>query len=199
MVAAIGMVLAWMLPEHPLRTSVAAAAGDVGEEMTETFPMPSDRDPMAQLVLGMSVLADRDVQRKFIERIVERAGVDLLPASAWLLLRFERDPTADPHAIGRAQHVPADRIEAALSQLEQRRLVDRTPGSGGRPRRELTAAGCEVFARLAAARRERLAELFKDWEPERHERMAELLGQLAVEMVPDVQRPESSKEKERPA
>lgn len=43
--AAIGMIgfmLIWLLPETPLRETVAARAGDVGDEIGEVFPMPSD-------------------------------------------------------------------------------------------------------------------------------------------------------------
>ncbi len=41
-IGVIGFMLIWLLPEKPLRETVAARAGDVGEEMGEVFPMPSD-------------------------------------------------------------------------------------------------------------------------------------------------------------
>ncbi|MDO8501434.1 MAG: MDR family MFS transporter [Gemmatimonadaceae bacterium] len=43
-IGVLGFLLAWMLPEHPLRDTVAARAGDVGDEMGEVFPMPSDTE-----------------------------------------------------------------------------------------------------------------------------------------------------------
>lgn len=43
-IGVIGFMLIWLLPEKPLRETVAARAGDVGEEMGEVFPMPSDTE-----------------------------------------------------------------------------------------------------------------------------------------------------------
>jgi EmrB/QacA subfamily drug resistance transporter len=38
----IGFALIWLLPEKPLRETVAARARDVGDEIGEVFPMPSE-------------------------------------------------------------------------------------------------------------------------------------------------------------
>ena len=46
-IALIGFLLIWMLPETPLRETVAARAGDVGDEIGEMFPLPSDTEPNA--------------------------------------------------------------------------------------------------------------------------------------------------------
>jgi hypothetical protein len=43
-ISAIGFAFAWLIPEHTLRETVAAAAGDVGEEMGGAMGMP---DPIA--------------------------------------------------------------------------------------------------------------------------------------------------------
>ena len=43
-IGVIGFVLVWFLPETPLRETIAARAGDVGDEVGEMFPMPSDLD-----------------------------------------------------------------------------------------------------------------------------------------------------------
>ncbi|MEO8192723.1 MAG: MDR family MFS transporter [Gemmatimonadales bacterium] len=40
----IGFALAWLLPEMPLRDTVAARARDVGDEMSEVFPNPGDEE-----------------------------------------------------------------------------------------------------------------------------------------------------------
>src|SRR5205814_1030145 len=70
LVAVLGFLLALMLPERPLRATVAAAAAEVGTEVGETFPMPTDPEPLQPLVRGLALLADRDVRRAHIERIV---------------------------------------------------------------------------------------------------------------------------------
>ena len=40
-IALLGFVLAWMLPEHPLRKTVSATSADVGEEMGGAMAMPA--------------------------------------------------------------------------------------------------------------------------------------------------------------
>jgi len=49
----------------------------------------------------------------------------------------------------------------------------------------LTDEGCRVFNRLVAARRERLAELWPEWSPEKREEVARLIRRLAQELVPE--------------
>ena len=46
-VGVAGFLLVWLLPEHPLRDTVAAAAADPGEEAGGTFAMPRDADTAA--------------------------------------------------------------------------------------------------------------------------------------------------------
>ncbi|HKO15544.1 MAG TPA: MFS transporter [Gemmatimonadaceae bacterium] len=187
--AVVGFLLAWLLPEHPLRQTIAAAASDAGGDAGNAFPMPTDPSSATEFLHGLAILADRDVQRAYIQRIVERAGVSLSPAAAWLLVRLERDPSADPAALGRAHHVPADRLASAIADLRGQGLVVETPASDGAgPRHELTPAGCEVVGRLITARRQRLAELYADWTPQQRAAAAAHLERLARALVPDVGR-----------
>src|SRR5712671_1213390 len=96
-VCAIGFVLAWFLPERPLRATVAASARDAGNEAGEAFARPSDEDAVAaHLYATLSSLADRDVQRAHIAMIVARAGETLSPVAAWLLVQVEREPEVSP-------------------------------------------------------------------------------------------------------
>jgi DNA-binding MarR family transcriptional regulator len=183
-VGAAGFVLALLLPERPLRATVAATAAEVGTEVGETFPMPSNPDPLQPLLRGLASLADRDVRRAHIERIVTRAGVSLSAAAAWLLLRLEEDPSLDRIALGRGYGVEPERMQQAMAELHARGLVGGRDGT-----RPLTPEGCDVFKRLAAARRERLAELFSDWPPEKHEELAALLRRLVRDIVPTVPTP----------
>ena len=43
-IGAIGFILIWLLPEEPLRETVAARAREVGDEIGEVFPMPGDTE-----------------------------------------------------------------------------------------------------------------------------------------------------------
>src|SRR5690606_31484640 len=87
-IALVGFLITWFVPERPLRESVAAVAGDVGKEAEELFPMPADANSVRRLERALSLLANRDVKREYIQRVVARAGVDLTPAAAWLLVRL---------------------------------------------------------------------------------------------------------------
>jgi hypothetical protein len=59
-IALAGFALTWLVPEHPLRDTIAAVAGDVGHEAEDVFPMPTDASAEAQQERAESLLADRD-------------------------------------------------------------------------------------------------------------------------------------------
>ncbi len=184
-VAVIGFAVAWLLPERPLRETVAAAAGgDVGGELADAFAMPTDRDSASQLMRGLQVLADRDVQRAHIVHIVERAGLQLSPAAAWLLLELGRGTDMDMEALAAKHHVEAPRLQDGLDELLSGGMITERGITDGCLMHELTQEGRDALALLATARRARLAELFSDWPQERHEELAAALRRLARELVP---------------
>jgi EmrB/QacA subfamily drug resistance transporter len=219
-ISLVGFVLTWLLPEQPLRETVAAASANVGGDVGETFPMPTSDDSLPKLLRGISILADRDVRRQYIERIVARAGLDLSAAAAWMLVRVSRDPCADPALLAKKYDVSEERLRSGLAELRDRGLVVQQPelvaaGPVGRVPTNvgsahdtsgaavssiqrgdvaplmLTPAGSEVLERLVVARREQLAELFAEWGPEKHERIVKMLNRLARELVPEA-RPEGA-------
>jgi EmrB/QacA subfamily drug resistance transporter len=161
-VAAVGFVLSWLLPEHPLRATVAASAGDLARESAEAFAQPADENAaIARLAGALSSLADRDVQRRHLAQMVERAGETLSPLAAWLLLEAERHPNVDPRASARERGIEAERTEAALRELAERHLI----AWNGAPQPKLTNEGCGVYARLVTARREHYLDLAAEWDP----------------------------------
>jgi len=48
-VAMIGFAFSWLLPEHPLRKTVAATSGDVGQELGGAMAMPAGPDTHGEL------------------------------------------------------------------------------------------------------------------------------------------------------
>ena len=187
-VCAVGFVLAWFLPERPLRATVAASAREAGNEAGETFGRPSDEDAVAaHLYATLSSLADRDVQRAHIEKVVARAGETLGPLAAWLLVRIEREPGRPPFEIARGQGIPAERAQAALEELRRRGLVT-VPRADATTHSELTPTGCEVLGRLVVARRAHLAELAEEWDPTHENDAASYLRSAVRDLVPDVRR-----------
>ncbi len=187
---AIGFAFTWLLPERPLRATVAVTAGETGNEAGEAFGRPADEESAeAQLYGALASLSDRAVQRRHIEQIVARAGETLTPLAAWLLTRLERDPGRDPLAVGSERGITADRVGLALEELRQRDLIEARNGGGpARPAFTLTPAGCDVLDRLVAARRAHLSDLAADWDPSRNPDLAAFLIQAAERVVPDAQR-----------
>lgn len=178
-VAAVGCVLAWLIPERPLRQSVAATARDPGEAGGEAFAMLAPDDRELQLTHGLQLLGGRrEAGRTLLRQVVERAGLDLAPATAWLLVRTARDPRCEAESLGRGYGIAPERMREALAELESRGLV--APSGAGRM---LTPAGQATYLRYMQARRARLSELFADWDPAHHDELARTIARLAREIA----------------
>jgi EmrB/QacA subfamily drug resistance transporter len=188
-VCVVGFLLAFFLPERPLRATIAATAAEPGEEAAEAFARPVDDESAEhQLQAGLGTLASRHVQRRHIARMVERAGETMSPVEAWLLVQIEHDPSRAPWQIGRADRVPQERVADALRLLQGRGLLtDR--GSGATPRYALTPSGCAVLGRLVTARREYLGELASDWNREGNPDVAKFLAEVVRGVVPAARGP----------
>jgi MFS family permease len=186
-VCAIGFVLTWLLPERPLRATVAANARDAGNEAGEAFARPqSEEAAAAHLYAALSSMADRDVQRAHIEKIVTRAGENMTPLAAWLLVQIEQRPETAPFDLARSQGIAPERSQAALEELRRRGLV--TVPRPDSTHSELTSNGCQVLDRIVAARRAHLAELAEEWDPTHEDDAASYLRSAVRDLVPDVRR-----------
>ncbi len=184
-VAAAAFLLSLVLPERPLRESVAAGSG-----IGESFAVPRDTDSLAEVSRSLGVLVGREGRRRIVERIAERAGVDLSPAGCWLLVRLYQDPEADISALCSAFGIPAEVGASALEELVERGMVSvRTltvavvPEPDRAPLRGLTPDGLETVAKLIAERRASLARLLDGWSPEQYADLADLLSRLAHELA----------------
>jgi DNA-binding MarR family transcriptional regulator len=164
-VALVGFLLTWLLPERPLRATISAEATEGGGLVGEAFAMPVNADSLAELRRGLASLANREAQRQYMETLVREANVNLQPAAAWLLVRLEQDPAADPAVLGRAHAVSASTIDAAVDQLASRGLVTvRTMADNGSRRLAVTRAGCDVLGRIIKVRRSHLADAAAEWD-----------------------------------
>jgi hypothetical protein len=176
MVAAVGFLISWILPERPLRATVAASAGDAGRESGEAFGQPADESAaIAQLAGALSALADREIQKKHLAQMVQRAGETLSPLAAWLLLEAERNPEKDPRESARERAIEPERTEAALRELVDRELLV----LNGNERPKLTSRGCNVYESLISARREHYLDLAAEWDPMAEPDLGKYLGEVA--------------------
>jgi EmrB/QacA subfamily drug resistance transporter len=174
-VAAVGFVLAWLLPQRPLRTTVESAG--VGE----AFAMPREQSSLAEIDRALSTLTRRDSRRRIYEELARRAGVDLEARCAWVLARIAEHAPVRPEELSDCYGLDPARVEARVQALMDRGLLDVREDGTLAP----SPAGRGLLDRLIAARRDRLAELLDGWAPERHDELAVLLDRMASSSVAD--------------
>ena len=184
-VAAIAFLLSWLLQQRPLRETVTASTG-----IGESFAVPKTTDSLAEASRAMSVLIGREGRRELVARLCERAGVDLTPAAAWLLVRLAEVDDAHPASIPQLCEkfdIPLDVGQQALRELDTRGLLQRDPTAGEERGRVVgvTPAGAEIADRLVEERRASLARRCAGWQPEDNEELTVLLTGLARELSPD--------------
>jgi EmrB/QacA subfamily drug resistance transporter len=184
-VAAVGFALAWLLPERPLRETVAAVSEDVGQEIGGAVAIPASEEPYEQLVRGLSAVMDRDLRRHHIDRIVARTGLSLSPPAAWLLLRVDEQPASGIQEIARRAPFTLDELSRAEEELRRAAMVSGVAAADGPSRWRIAPAGCAALERIVAARRAHLTEVFAEWSPEEQEGLSALLQRLSRELVPD--------------
>src|ERR1041385_666924 len=169
-IAFFGLLLSFLLPERRLRETLAAATEvDIGGDIGQAYAMPQDADSRAQLLRGLAILADRDVRRQYVAAIVTRAGVDVSPEAAWLLVQIEREPDVTIQELGRKGKADPNKLQSAKTELLDKSLI--APATDSDVYR-LNQAGCDIYNRLVAARREHLAELWPEWSPKKREDVA---------------------------
>ncbi|MET9542929.1 MFS transporter [Streptomyces sp. NPDC006553] len=180
-VVLVAFVVAWFLKEDKLRGSVTAP--DTSQTLASN---PVERSSYEECARALSVLGSRAGRREVYEKITARAGLDLLPAASWLLLRIRRHGTVEPVRLAEHVPVPLRVITDASRQVEERRLVSREG-----LQLMLTEEGVQAATRLDAAREESLAELLGDWwGPDRPTDLVKLVEELTAELSgSDAERP----------
>jgi EmrB/QacA subfamily drug resistance transporter len=184
-IAFIGFIITWFMPEKTLRESIANAEANVGKELGEALAMPGQTDSEVYLLKSLALLKDRNVRRQYIAQIVERAGLDLDPISAWLLIRLERQPL-DLQYLSTSRDIEMSRLEFGINDLIERGLIKEKAGE--KNQWKITEKGCDTLNLLVAARRENLEDFVKEWSSEQRTEVAGMLNRLAKQLVPDVQK-----------
>ncbi|MFD3333341.1 DHA2 family efflux MFS transporter permease subunit [Streptomyces sp. NPDC058700] len=172
-VVLVAFVVAWFLKEDKLRASVTAP--DTSQTLASN---PVERSSYDECARALSVLGSREGRKAIYEKITARAGLDLLPAASWLLLRVRRHGTVEPARLAETVPVPLRAITEASRQVEERRLVTREG-----LQLILTEEGVQAATKLAKAREESLAELLGDWwGPDRPTDLVQLVEELTAEL-----------------
>jgi EmrB/QacA subfamily drug resistance transporter len=184
-VAAVAFLLSWALEQRPLRDTIAASSG-----LTESFAVPKPTDSLAEASRAMSILIGREGRRELVARLCQRAGVDLSPAAAWLVVRLQEADDGHPASVPQlceAFAIPLDVGQRGLRELDERGLLRRDPAAGEDRGRVVgvTPAGASIAGRLVEERRASLERVCAGWAPEDNEELAGLLTRLARELAPD--------------
>ena len=182
-IGAIGFLLTWLIPEMPLRESIAAVAEDVGRETGDLFPMPTDESSVERLERSLSLIASRDTRRAYVRQVVERAGIDIGPLASWLLVQLDQNPSTDVFGLARQYDIGLERLRTAYDALIDRAFIK----AAAEPNEPVivTDAGCAVLERLVRARRELLQNTLADWGPEKRADVAAAIARLSRDIVPD--------------
>ncbi len=123
--AVAAFVATWFLQERPLRQTVA----DQG--IGDSFASPRDATSLDELEARLSTLARRENRHRVYEHLAGVAGLDVTPAEAWLLLRFDVDDSLTLDELAARLVVPADDLRplatgCARTGCSRRRLRRRT-------------------------------------------------------------------------
>jgi hypothetical protein len=167
-VALVAFVLSWFIQELPLRATVATST--VGE----SFAAPGETDSLREISRGLMRTAGRERTLEALQGIADRAGEDVSPGGAWLVMRAGApDAPDDIVELRSLPRVDPAGFDAALAELRGAGYVD---GAG------VTPAGREARRRLVVAGIACLHELVDEWQPGRDPELDPYLGRLAEEL-----------------
>ncbi len=179
-VAVIAFALTWLIPDEPLRT--AARATDMGH----AYAMPTAHTSADEIALALSVLLSREGHDSFYAQLYTRAGLNLTPATTWLLLQIARYAPTDAGELSAGTQLPPDALASPLAQLQRGGYITSQRRAGdAMPKLVLTPKGQQASEQLLRAGHAWFAELLRGWTPEQSSELASMLGQIVQHLVGD--------------
>lgn len=183
-VALVAFVLAWILPELPLRRTTRVI--DRGDTLAPTA-FPQTRSSGDEMARALSVLARRENREQIYRWLADEAGLEVSPAACWLLLRMGGHEGMSVSELAGHLHVPGESVAVMVGALHARGLVvqhgDGPAPVGEQGRWDVTAEGRRALDRLAEARQRGLRELLAGWSPEQHAEVAHMVARLAADLM----------------
>ena len=145
-VIAIAFVLAWLIEERPLRQTVET--GDVAD----AFAAPQDTSSLQVITRSLSRAVGRERTGRFIDTVIERAGVPARPGRGVAgrpLSRRRRSPRTPSRPAARSDRL---RLAEAAVHLEERGYLAGGDDPTGSPRLTDSGHGALPPARRGAVR-----------------------------------------------
>jgi EmrB/QacA subfamily drug resistance transporter len=170
--AVVAFLLTWLLREVPLRSTSAA------EGIGESFASPREARSDLELERILSSITSGHTRAKTYRQIVERSGLDLTPAEAWLLSRLA--------SVDILEHAPTkttapEEVAELTADLVHRGYLTIEPGDGTL---DLTEQGSRAYAALVEAGRTVLLGIAADIHPTGQETDV-ILRRLATSLLAD--------------
>lgn len=145
---------------------------------------------MARFEAGVSALVRWSESNHIRLAVARRSGCDLASSELRLLEHFDLVAPMRVSDVAECLHVDVSTVSIQLRRLRQERLVEGLPdGSDGRVTLvSITAEGRVVMARVRAARRELLGEVFAQLPAAELEQAARVLLLVQQHMLGDARR-----------
>jgi DNA-binding MarR family transcriptional regulator len=177
-IAALAFLLSWLLPELPLRKSIATV------DVSEGFGLPDSRSSLQEIQLSLERIASRENRVELYQTMAHRAGIDLPPQSVWLLYRLADRPAATVREVADRLKVKSDILQHALQGLIRAGMVAEVQ-RGPEHDLALTPSGGAAMDRLTEARRTGLTDLLEGWNPREHPEIIAMVKDLASSLLAD--------------
>ena len=177
-IAGLAFLLSFLLPELPLRRSIATI------DLNEGFGLPEPRSSLQEIQLSLERISNRENRVELYQTLAHRAGVDLPPQSCWLLYRLADRPAETVQQVAARLKVSRDVLEPAVRGLVAAGMV-LVVQRGEEHDLTLTTAGLDAMARLTEARRSGLTELLEGWNPREHPEIIAMVKDLASSLLAD--------------
>jgi EmrB/QacA subfamily drug resistance transporter len=171
--------LSWTLKDIPLRTSTGAP--DPADTLAPTS-RPTIRTSDQEMERALTSLLSRQRRGEVYQNIAADAGVKVAPRAAWMLLRVGEHPGYSRHDLAQHLHLTDDDLNRRLAELVASGYVLAQPDDPSKPA-PLSESGQQAFDSLFQVRRERIARLAADWDPEHHPHLVSLVTRLTHQLA----------------
>ncbi|MBB6173771.1 EmrB/QacA subfamily drug resistance transporter [Nocardiopsis mwathae] len=179
-VAVIAFILALMLKEIPLRTTVAAP--DLDEQVA---PVWTGRGPLDRVEKAVHRVADARGARRIYADLARAAGLDLSPGSSWALTHLAATGPITREELARLAHCPAAVTEQVRDELVLAGLLHEDTGDPAVW--ELNTRGRDAARRLYDAQRAVLRDLLEEYAAQEYGELVALLEELTRDTLGDEQ------------
>jgi EmrB/QacA subfamily drug resistance transporter len=175
----LAFALSWTLKDVPLRTSTGSP--DPADTLAPTS-RPTIRTSDQEMERALTSLLSRQRRGDVYQNIAADAGVEVAPRAAWMLLRVGEHPGYSRHDLARHLHITDADLNRRVAELVPAGYVEALPDDVSKPV-PLSEAGQRAFDSLFQVRRERIARLAADWDPEHHPHLVALLTRLTHQLA----------------